>query len=338
MATKIGKITIVVMKLLPVLSFIPPVLILFVIDAPSFSIMYPGRASYIFFLWLSFLEIVIFWEKITKLKTARSPSIILSLSLPTIYLLTYIAVLKYLGLGEILLISVYPNSPLARQMYLALSLEFVTFATLFSIVVLLIYGMKEMFGFQTPAFFIGTMGLIFLIDWAYPGGKFTPFQALVKPTATYAASILNVMGYEIRTFREILDSTYGPILYMSVYDSSSGEIAGFGIAWPCAGVESLILYTLTILVFLQTSPLSKLRKIICFVVGLVITYFINILRIVTIFLIALNNGDVWTFHNYYGWLYSVSWIACYPLIITGVYRLLTKQKSITETRNTSKTF
>lgn len=315
------------MKLLPILSFIPPLLILYLIDPQSFSIMYPGRTSYLFFLWLALIELIIYWEKI---QTKEKPRKLLFLSigmLPTIYLLVYIAVLKYLSLEEILLISIYPNSSLARQMYLALSLEYIALAVLFASTVLLTHGKEGTLGFQTPAFFLGAIGLIFLVDWAYPGGKFTPFQALVKPTATLAASVLKMMGYEIKTFKEIIHPTYGPTLYMGVYDPLSGATAGFGIAWPCAGIESIILYTLTISVFLQTFSASKLQKITYFMVGLVITYSINVLRIVTIFLIALKKGDVWTFHNYYGWLYSVSWIVCYPVIITGVQRLLDKIKT-----------
>ena len=330
MLVKIRKITTVSMKFLPFLSFIPPLLILYFIDPPSFSLMYPGRTAYIFFLWLSFIEIIMYWEKIQTRKITRSKLvgtclIFFLLVLPTIYLLAYIAIVRYLDVEQIFLISLYPNSPLARQMYFALSIEYLIFSVLFALVVLSAYKMKGLFGLQTPAFFLGAMGLIFLVDWAYPGGNFTPFQALVRPTATAAAAILNMMDYEARLL-EIVDPTYGPLSYMRVYDPHTGSSAGFSIAWPCAGVDSLMLYTLTILVFLQTLPASKRQKGLYFAVGFVVTYFFNILRIVTIFLIALNNGDVWAFHNYYGWLYSVSWIVFYPLVITGFQRLLNRRE------------
>ncbi len=208
---------------------------------------------------------------------------------------------------------------------MALSLEYIILAVLFVLIVLLAYKTGKLLGLQTPAFFLGTMGVIFLVDWAYPGGNFTPFQALVKPTATAAAAILNMMGYETSLF-EIVDPTYGPLSYMRVYDQNTNLPTSFGIAWPCAGVESLLLYTLTILVFLQTIPASKKQKVIYFAAGFPVTYFVNILRIVTIFLIGLSNGDVWAFHNYYGWLYSVSWIVFYPLIITGCQQFLNKRR------------
>ena len=330
MLVKIRKITTISMKFLPFLSFIPPLLLLYFIDPPSFSLMYPGRAAYIFFLWLSFLEIILYWEKIqtreiTKSKLVGTCLIFSLFLLPTMYLLAYIAIAKYLGIEQIFLISIYPSSPIARQMYFALSLEYIVLAVLFALVVLLAYKLRGILSLQTPAFFLGAMGLIFLVDWAYPGGNFTPFQVLVRPTAIAAAAILNTMGYETRLF-EIVDPIYGPLSYMRVYDPGTGSSTGFSIAWPCAGVESLLLYTLTILLFLQTLPASKRQKVIYFTAGFVVTYFVNILRIVTIFLIALNNdGDVWAFHNYYGWLYSVSWIVFYPLVITGCQRFLTRR-------------
>lgn len=326
------KINLIVTKSLPAMSFIPPFLILYLIDPPSFSVMYPGRTAYIFFLWLSFLEITIFREKIQKRKVTESKfsgtCVTFSLFLlPTLYLLVYIAIAKYFGIEQILSISTYPSSPLARQMYFALSLEYIIFAVIFALVVLLAYNTKGLIGLQTPAFFLGTIGLVFLVDWSYPGGYFTPFQVLVKPTATVATTILNTMGYETYLF-DVVDSTYGPLSYMRVYDPQRGGLANFSIAWPCAGVESLLLYVLTILVFLQTLPASKRQKGIYFTAGFVVTYLVNVLRIVTIFLIALNNGDVWVFHNYYGWMYSVSWIVFYPLIIIGLQQLINRNKNV----------
>jgi exosortase/archaeosortase family protein len=100
----------------------------------------------------------------------------------------------------------------------------------------------------------------------------------------------------------------------------------FGIAWPCAGVESLFLYTVTLLLFLQTFRIAKTRKLIYFIIGAIVTYLINILRIVSIYLIALNNGDWGAFHSYYGWLYSFLWIATYPLIILIIQTLISKNK------------
>jgi len=47
---------------------------------------------------------------------------------------------------------------------------------------------------------------------------------------------------------------------------------------------------------------------------------------VSIFIIGINGGDVWRFHDYYGSLYSITWIVAYPLIIIAIQTLLIKLK------------
>jgi len=68
---------------------------------------------------------------------------------------------------------------------------------------------------------------------------------------------------------------------------------------------------------LKKANIPWFHKIVYFTIGAIVAYFINILRIVTIFLIGLNKGDVWAFHDYYAQLYSALWIVSYPLIIIG---------------------
>lgn len=89
--------------------------------------------------------------------------------------------------------------------------------------------------------------------------------------------------------------------------NSKGE-ASFGIAWSCSSVESFLLYTITIFAFFEENNHPLETKAIYLIIGAVVTYFINILRIVTIFVIAINNGldAAWVFHNNYGLLYSVA--------------------------------
>jgi hypothetical protein len=48
------------------------------------------------------------------------------------------------------------------------------------------------------------------------------------------------------------------------------------------------------------------------------------LRIATIFMIGVGGGDINPFHNYYGPLYSISWIISYPLIIIATRALWTR--------------
>ena len=144
---------------------------------------------------------------------------------------------------------------------------------------------------------------------------------LVPTTAGLSANVLDFMGYTtlVRPSADLV-----PALY--VLDPATGAQWRARVAWPCAGVESLLLYTIIMLLFLKKSEIPRLHKVIYFVFGAGVTYFINILRIVTLFIIGLHGGDWATFHDYYGQFYSAVWIMCYPLIIIGI-QVLSKAKN-----------
>jgi thaumarchaeosortase len=199
------------------------------------------------------------------------------------------------------------------------SAEYMIFAVFFGLIILLTYGISGLTDFSISTFFLGAIGILFTVDNLYPYGRFTPLQILVPATATLAANVLNLMGYTTSMSFISNHPTYGSMPEL-VVTGSQGSVR-FGIAWPCSGVESLLIYTVTILLFLKKTDIPWKHRIIYFSIGAVVTYLINIFRVVTIFLLAMDYGwpspQAVQFHNYYGMLYSITWIISYPLIIIG---------------------
>jgi thaumarchaeosortase len=107
-----------------------------------------------------------------------------------------------------------------------------------------------------------------------------------------------------------------------------------GISWACAGVQSLFLFVLIIAVFFKKSSISSFRKLAYFVIGLFGTFFVNVLRIFSYFIILLNYGTnaATDFHNTYGEMYFFTWIFMYILLIIGIQRFML----IERTRNAFK--
>lgn len=315
-------------KLLPIISFITPFLILYSLYPSSFEATWKGRTYYLFFLWLVSLEIMFSWEKlqinkVDKLGSIRTVAFITALLLPTIY----VVVANYCGLNAIIADLVKQNN-IPWVDWILISTEYLVFAVLFCLIILLAYGINGLMDFSISAFFLGSIGVIYTIDNLCPYGRFTPFQILVPTTTALAASVLNLMGYQTRT-SVITSPTYGSMPRLTAWDPKNpSKLGSFGIAWPCAGVESLVIYTITILLFLKKSAIPWKHKIAYFVIGAMVTYSINVLRIVTIFLIAIscgnNSPEVWLFHDYYGQLYSITWIISYPIIIIGSRALWSK--------------
>jgi exosortase/archaeosortase family protein len=325
----------VFIKLSPFVSFVVPILVLYSLHQNTFEPIWTGtwenRMGYIFFLWLLSLETIISWEELQakefKLKSFKTTFFIIALPLPTIYVI----ISNYFGLNTLI-------SNLAMQYgikaswaeLMPLSTEYLVFAVLFTLIIFLELGRSGLENYLLSTCFLLIFGIIYTINNVYPFGKFVPFQILVYPTTMFAANILNLMGYH--TTVSFIDNhpIYGSLTKLGLKESP----VEFGIAWPCAGIESLLIYTATILLFLRKSGIPSLHKIIYFMVGAIITYFINILRIVTIFVIAINKGGWGIFHDYYGPLYSLMWIISYPLIIIGTHTLWLKVKGWKTSRET----
>ena len=276
----------------------------------SFQLMWKGRTFQLFFIWLIALEFILSWEtinlKISKEKQHQTLRYLIASLLPSLYIIAE----NYFGLnGAIANLAHKAESPLPSSMPLAI--EYLVFSGMLCLIAFLYFGKKGLIGFALPALFVALIGVLYTIDNVFPYGAFTPFQLLVPTTATLAATTLGWMGYGT-----VLGTESGmPTLQVS----GALGTAKFAIAWPCAGIESLLIFTAVALLFLQRIPMSWKAKIGYFAVGAAITYFINVLRIDTIFTIGMQYGEtspqVQDFHFYYGPLYSIAWIIFFPLII-----------------------
>lgn len=297
---------------LPILSFVIPFIILYFLAPLVFEKTWKGRMFYTFFLWLVSLELILGWEKLknklTSVKSTRTIAVILAVLLPTIY----VVVANSFGLIAI------RSETLSDVTFLPL--EYLVFTVFFTLLVLLEFGVNGLKNLPISASFLGIIGVIYAIDNLYPQGSFGPFQIIVPTTARLAADVLGLIGYH---------TVWGGIQNGMPVLTAWGPQGSFraSIAWPCSGVESLLIYTVTILLFLKNSAISWKQRVGYFILGAVVTYFINVLRIVTIFVIGINGGDYMAFHDIYGQLYSITWIVSYPLLIMGSQMLWAKMRN-----------
>lgn len=328
-------------KMLPILPFGISLLILYYLYPASFESTWKGRTFYLFFLWLIALETILNWEELTtekwRLKSTKTVLTVITCVLPMIYVI----ISNFFGLNAVI-IDVFTrikvgglSDPTSIEFFaklMPLSIEYLVFTFFFALILLVGYNMGYVRKYAVSTFFLGLMGFIYMSDNLYPNGKWTPLQLPVFPTTNLAASVLNLMGFKTTIITVQPTSERGLMPYLLAQDPMDpfGRMAGFLIGWPCAGIESLLIYTTVIILFLSKSTIPLKLKILYFFIGAVVTYFINVLRIVTIFMIAINYGsnspEVWNFHNYYGQLYSISWIISYPLILIGISALWTKIK------------
>jgi thaumarchaeosortase len=315
-----------ILLLAPLVAFAVPLAWMFLLNPASFDALWKGRTFQLFFVWLILLEFILGWEALQEHGTIkptgfRLGALVVTLLLPTFYVVAS----NYFGLSAGIA-AFSKQSGVYWYNDMPAAVEYFVFAGFFTLMAFLTLGLKGVKSFSIPILFSVVVGAVFIIDSVYPNDQFTPFQFLVPVTTMLAANVLGFMGY-----RTSLDFSQGNLPQLTVFDPKNAvNSVSFGIAWPCAGVESLLIFAVTILLFLKRMPLSWQAKLGYFVFGAAVTYGINVLRIAGIFLWALGGGDVNVFHQSYGPLFPIAWIVSYPLVILGVQSLRYRIK----TRNT----
>lgn len=312
-------------KILFVLSFAVSLLILYFLYPGSYERTWKGRMYYLFFIWLISLELVLNWKRIeVKIQGIKSRRFIILATLMLLPII-YVLIANFSGLNMLIMELSPKHYGLDWwSIFMPLTIEYLVFTIFSLLIVILAYGTSGLRYFILPITLIGIVGLIFLIDNLYPFGEFTPFQIIVPFTAILASNLLTLLGY--RT--ELKGQIYGtPVLRVR---GERGE-ASLGIAWPCSGIDSLIIYSIITILFLRDESATWKRKIAYFLIGAIITYFINILRITKIFMLAIEYGvtslEVQRFHDHYGPLLSITWIIAYQLIVIGIQYISRKTSS-----------
>lgn len=304
-------------KTLPIIGLTVPFLILYIVYPSSYDLMWKGRMFYLFFLWLLFVETIINWDriaesKITKMRSVRTAVFIIALALPVLY----ITVANFAGLNNAIM-NLATNYNVVPQFvqFVPLSIEYLVLTGLSILILSLYYGTRKTSNFAISMIFLGVIGTVYMIDTLYPWGRFAPFQIFAPTTTQLSASVLNLMGYRTSIVMQLFPNE-GTLPVLTVQDAF-GNTAIHPVAWVCSGVESLLIFSVTIPLFFKNSAIPWKHRIVYFAFGAVVTYFINALRIATIFILDLNGGDWNTFHNVYGMLYSMAWIMSYPFLIIG---------------------
>jgi thaumarchaeosortase len=312
-----------------------------------FDYTWKGRLFLLFFVWLFALEAFAGLKSLNEElgdKRRRKIKVAAILACALIPLI-YIIAINYLGLDQVVINLgafirldywkanwAYWENSLTGDW--PMSLEYVVFTVSFLATVLLAYGKKGVKTFSISAALIAGITVVYMIDTMYPAGAFKPFEALALPTAACAAVVLEAMGIPFMMLYTPGPSS-APVITMSV----GGSPVQTGIAWPCAGVQSLFLFAVIILLLFKKSGISPFRQAIYFIIGAVGTYFINVARIVSYFVILLNQGQdaALVFHNVYGEMYFFTWILLYILLIIGIqkYNLVERTRAVVFKKNYS---
>ena len=169
-----------------------------------------------------------------------------------------------------------------------------------------------------PIFLAGS-AVILSLDAFFPYDTLGPLQYVVPSLVQTNVWIITVLDLGTATARDnlmFLRGDHGPFALQ--------------VFWPSAGVHSVIIYSLVMMAFLLKMNIPKNRKAAYFVLGILGTIIVNMIRIFSLSVYALKvttNAEQWEeFHSVAGEIMFLPWLFAFLLIVMYIETRRIKKK------------
>ena len=176
--------------------------------------------------------------------------------------------------------------------------------------------------------FLGGSAIILALDAIFPFDTLGPLQAFVPYLVDLNVWLVNAFDLGTATARDNLMFLKG--------DHGSMALQVF---WPSAGVHSIIIFSLVMGAFLLKMNIQRNRKAVYFVLGIIGTIGVNVIRIFSLSAYALKvttDAAEWEeFHSVAGTIMFVPWLFIFLLIVMIIESRRLKKK---EAEKAEKTF
>ena len=296
-----------------------PILFALVAFPDSFSLSWnQGRGGFLFALTFIVAELV-------GLKLTISTKRLLAVIPLAVLTIAYLVGLEY-GLREYIQggAEVYDVQLIFSWTWMW---DFVVMATFVISSLFIFFGKKWIRIAPAGPIFLGGSAMILSLDAFFPYDTLGPLQYVVPYLVLTNAWVITVLDLGVATARDnllFLRGDHGPFA-LQVY-------------WPSAGVHSVIIYSLVMMAFLLKMNIQRKRKAIYFVIGILGTIGVNMIRIFSLSLFALkvstNAVEFEEFHSVAGEIMFLPWLFIFLLIVTAIEtRRLKKMSTEKEKKN-----
>jgi thaumarchaeosortase len=161
-----------------------------------------------------------------------------------------------------------------------------------------------------PIFLSGS-AIILSLDAFFPYDTLGPLQYVVPYLVQTNAWIITAFDLGTATARDnllFLKGEHGPFALQ--------------VFWPSAGVHSVIIYSLVMMAFLLKMNIPRNRKAGYFVIGILGTVGVNMIRIFSLSVFALkvstNAAEFEEFHSVAGEIMFLPWLFIFLLLVTAI--------------------
>lgn len=296
-----------------------PILFALVAFPDSFSLSWnQGRGGFLFALTFIVAELV-------GLKLTISTKRLLAVIPLAVLTIAYLVGLEY-GLREYIQggAEVYDVELIFSWTWMW---DFVVMATFVISSLFIFFGKKWIRIAPAGPIFLGGSAMILSLDAFFPYDTLGPLQYVVPYLVQTNAWVITVLDLGVATARDnllFLRGDHGPFA-LQVY-------------WPSAGVHSVIIYSLVMMAFLLKMNIQRKRKAIYFVIGILGTIGVNMIRIFSLSLFVLkvstNAVEFEEFHSVAGEIMFLPWLFIFLLIVTAIEtRRLKKMSTEKEKKN-----
>jgi thaumarchaeosortase len=159
--------------------------------------------------------------------------------------------------------------------------------------------------------FLGGSAIILSLDAFFPYDTLGPLQYVVPYLVQTNVWIITALDLGVATARDnmmFLKGDHGPFALQ--------------VFWPSAGVHSVIIYSLVMMAFLLKMNILRKRKAVYFVVGILGTIGVNMIRIFSLSLFVLkvstNAVEFEEFHSVAGEIMFLPWLFIFLLVVTAI--------------------
>ena len=169
-----------------------------------------------------------------------------------------------------------------------------------------------------PVFLAGS-AIILSLDAFFPYDTLGPLQYFVPHLVQTNVWVINAFELGTATARDnlmFLQGDHGPFALQ--------------VFWPSAGVHSVVIYSLVMIAFLLKMNIKQNRKIMYFVLGIIGTIVINLIRIFSLSVFALkvstNPVEFEEYHSVAGEIMFLPWLFGFLLVVTIIETKRMKKK------------
>ena len=169
-----------------------------------------------------------------------------------------------------------------------------------------------------PVFLAGS-AIILSLDAFFPYDTLGPLQYFVPHLVQTNVWVINAFELGTATARDnlmFLQGDHGPFALQ--------------VFWPSAGVHSVVIYSLVMMAFLLKMNIKQNRKIMYFVLGIIGTIVINLIRIFSLSVFALkvstNPVEFEEYHSVAGEIMFLPWLFGFLLVVTIIETKRMKKK------------